>query len=218
VYKVGLIRVVTQQPPLLEAHADILKKAYPMLDITSRCIEGQSDGVHDKESENLAIPKIISLARQFYEDGMEAVIISCAGDPALDVLRADLPIPVIGAGRSCASAAAGSKGLIGVIGITEGAPPAFREILGDRIVDDTLPEGVICTLDLLTEKGRQSVLARAMSQKQMGAEAIAFACTGLSTIGIAPYIEESVGVPVFDAVLCEGAFACLALSNHVYKE
>ena len=217
-YKVGLIRVVTQESPFLEAHADILKKAYPMLDITTRCIEEQDDGVHDKASEERAVPKIITLARQFYEEGMKAVIISCAGDPALDVLCADLPIPVIGAGRSCACAAAGSKGLVGVIGITEGAPPAFWEILGDRIVDDTLPEGITCTLDLLTEKGRQSVLSRAMTQKQMGAEAIAFACTGLSTIGIAPYIKESIGLPVFDAVLCEGAFACLALANHVYEK
>ena len=43
-----------------------------------------------------------------------------------------------------------------------------------------------------------------------GAAVIALACTGFSTIGLAPQLERAAGIPVLDPVTCE-AQALLAL-------
>ena len=43
--------------------------------------------------------------------------------------------------------------------------------------------------------------------KAAGAQSIALACTGMSTVGMAPRLREAVGLPVIDPVLAEGLFA-----------
>ena len=100
-YNIGLIRVVTfSDEDLINLHGKIIERYFPMLKVESRCIDDQPYGVHDEESEALAVPKIIELARSW--GNIDALIISCAGDPAVDELRQMLNIPVIGAGESTA--------------------------------------------------------------------------------------------------------------------
>lgn len=82
--RLGLIRVLTTDNlDLLQSHERIIKKAFPQITIESRCIPDQFDGVHDDESEALAIPKVASLGRQFAQEGFDAVYVSCVGDPGV---------------------------------------------------------------------------------------------------------------------------------------
>lgn len=52
-----------------------------------------------------------------------------------------------------------------------------------------------------------AMLAGGRRLRDVGAQVIALACTGLATIGIAKELQESVGIPVIDPVLAEGLFA-----------
>ena len=45
---------------------------------------------------------------------------------------------------------------------------------------------------------------KAKQLKENGAEVIALACTGMATMGIAPKLEEVIGISVLDPVMCEG--------------
>lgn len=214
-YKVGLIRVLTiHDEELLNAHGMIIERAFPELEVISKCIEDQPRGIYDEETERIAKPKILKLVKELEESGnVEAIIISCAADPAVEEARETSRIPIIGAGSSAASMALALGRKIGVLNLTERTPRVFKEILKDSLVAEEGPEGVKNTLDLLTDWGKESALRAAMRLKEKGAQAIVFACTGYSTIGFAPLLERLIGVPVIDAVLASGAVALYSLSR-----
>jgi Asp/Glu/hydantoin racemase len=95
----GIIRVLTtDQDDILQEHGAILHEKYKINSI-SRCIPSQPNGIYDDRSEEIAIPKIIELARQMEAEGkVDVLTISCAADPALEETRAQVKIPVLGAG------------------------------------------------------------------------------------------------------------------------
>jgi Asp/Glu/hydantoin racemase len=206
--RIGLIRVLTTEDEnLLNAHGRLLEGYFPELQVESRCIDGQPEGIYDEESSALALPKILRLAEEMEREGVKAIIVSCADDPGVEELRKIVKIPVVGAGSSCASVALSCGGKIGTLGIRERAPRIMRDILGDHLVVETRPEGVKTTLDLLTGEGRKNALSAAEHLRKTGAEVIALACTGYTTIGIARDLEGAVGIPVIDPVEATGLFA-----------
>ena len=66
------------------------------------------------------------------------------------------------------------------------------------------------TRDLNTPAGQHAAITTARRLREEGAAVIALACTGFSTIGLAPQLERAAGIPVLDPVTCE-AQALLAL-------
>ena len=180
-----VIRVVTlEDQTLLRMHGDLIEAYYPALRTDSYCIGEHQDA--------------------------DAIVISCCDDPAVEELREMLSVPVIGAGTAVSAVARSLGKRVGIIGITEYVPEPYRRILGDDLIDLGRPEGVTCTLDLMIGAGRESVLRKARELKAQGANCIALACTGMSTIRIAREIENSCGIPAVDPVMAEGLFAYYA--------
>jgi len=205
-YNIGLIRVVSfEDEDLLNLHGKIIEEYYPSLQVVSKCIPEQPNGIHDDETEELAVPKIIELAKNW--KGIDALVISCAGDPGVKELKEILDIPVIGAGESTALLAQRYGDTFGVLGITKEIPRVYKEILGSNIVGTCDVEDVASTLDLMNEHGRKKVIEKAIELKKRGAQVIALACTGMATIGIAKELEEVCNIPVIDPVIAEGLIA-----------
>lgn len=202
-YNIGLIRVVSfSDDKLLNLHGKIIRGYFPLLNVVSKSIPNQPYGIHDDETEALAVPKIIDLARNWKD--IDALIISCAGDPGVSELRKILDIPVVGAGESTAMIARRYGNIFGVLGITDEIPTSYTRILGDNIVGTCNIPGIVSTLDLMTDEGREKVINKALELKSLGAEVIALACTGMATIGIAKELEKVCGIPVIDPVIAEG--------------
>ena len=211
-YKVGVIRVLTtEDETVLNRHGKLLERYYPMFQVTSRCIPEQFEGVHDEETERQSIPKVVALAEEMYREGFDAVIVSCAGDPGVEEARKLLPIPVVGAGESVATLSLFFGERPAVLGILDAAPKAYRRLFGDKMVSCERGQGIQSTLDLMTEEGFAKTVEKGREQKAAGADVIALSCTGMSTIGIAPSLEEALGIPVMDPVLCEGLMTLFAL-------
>lgn len=205
-FNIGLVRVVTiADEGLLNLHGRLIEKYFPGMLVESRCIPDQPEGIHDSTTELQAVPKIKELAESWRD--IDALVVSCAGDPAVAELRSKLSIPVIGAGESTAFFAAKYGRKVGVLGITEEVPGAYRKTFGSNIVGTCKPEGINSTLDLMTDVGRKKVIQKAQELKVLGAEVIALACTGMSTIGIAAELEEVLHIPVIDPVMAEGLMA-----------
>ncbi|MFE3825618.1 aspartate/glutamate racemase family protein [Streptomyces sp. NPDC059092] len=204
---VGIIRVLTSDDPTaVGEHGRLLERRYGF-PAFSRCIPGQPYGIHDEESERRAEPKIVALAREMAAEGAGTLIISCAADPALEQARAAVDIPVIGAGAAAAAVSLGLGTRVGVLGITDEAPPGTRAILGDRFAGAVRPREVRRTTDLRAPHGEAAVLEAAAGLVASGADTLLLACTGLTTIGVRPRLEERLGVPVVDAVLAAGLMA-----------
>lgn len=203
--KVGLIRVVTTtNEKVLNAHASLLTSRFKNLDIETKCIPNQPEGIHDAETEKIAVPKIINLAKDFESKGADVVFISCAADPGVEECRRLLNIPVIGAGSACATMAQSLGNKVGVLGITEEAPEVMVKILKEKFVCSIKPEGVNTTLDLFKEEGRANALKAAGMLKEKGCDTIALACTGMSTINVHEDIRENIKIRVIDPVLAAG--------------
>ena len=185
-YKAGLIRVITL--PDAEAagiHGRLIMEMFPNMTVETKCIPDQPDGLHSVESKNVAIPKIIEVAQSFKD--IDVLIVSCADDPAVPELKNIVKV--------------------GILGITDYAPQPYLEILGDDLINLGKPDGVETTLDLVTEPGFKAVEKLAMRLKCYGAGAIALACTGMSTAGVAKPLAKKTGLPVIDPVTAEGLMA-----------
>ncbi|MGC8974659.1 MAG: aspartate/glutamate racemase family protein [Thermoprotei archaeon] len=205
-YSIGLIRVLTlKDKELLNLHGRIIESAFPELRVFSRCIEDQPKGIYDRESEEVAKPKVLRLAKEFEKDGVDAVVISCAADPAVREARKELRIPVVGAGSAAASLALAYGERVGVLNLTEDTPEVVRRVLGPHLVAEGRPEGVKNTLDLMTEWGRRAAEEALKNLLKHDVDVIVLACTGYSTIGFARTAEVIAGVPVVDPVIAAGA-------------
>ncbi|AEC51409.1 hydantoin racemase [Pyrococcus sp. NA2] len=203
-YTIGLIRVLTiDDERLLNLHGELIEKAFPELKVISACIEDQPFGIYDEESERIAKPKILRLAKEFEKRGVDAIIISCAADPAVEEARREVSIPVVGAGSAVASLALAQGRKVGVLNLTEKTPKVIKEVLGDHLIAEEHPEGVKNTLDLMEKK--TEIVEAARRLKERGVEVIVLGCTGMSTIKIAPILEDAVKIPVIDPVLASGA-------------
>ena len=204
---VGLIRVITtDNKDILYAHEKKLIENFPNLNVITRCIPDQPEGIYDENTEKKAIPKIIELAIQFEKECADIVFISCAKDPALVELRQVLNIPVIGAGSSCAAFAVSISNKVGILMITQSAPKLMTNILGESLRCSIRPEKVYSTLDLLTQEGKTSALKATGMLIEAGCDTVVLACTGMSTIGLADTIKNEFKVKVIDPILASGFF------------
>lgn len=209
-FHIGVIRVLTtDDEAILNAHGKILEKYFPNFKVESKCIPNQFEGIHSEESKSVAIPKIIELAKEFKDK--DAIIVSCADDPGVAELKKIYSKPIIGAGTAVAmlSSAQGQK--IGILGITDEIPEPYRNNLGSRAINLGVPDKVNCTLDLMTEEGFESCIRKGEELKKVGADLIALACTGCSTVGLASKLEKYLGIPILDPVICEGIIAYFEL-------
>ncbi|MDY3868133.1 MAG: aspartate/glutamate racemase family protein [Pyramidobacter sp.] len=204
--KVGLIRVLTtEDDDFLQAHGRIIESEFPSLSVTSRCIPEQYEGVHDDETERIAIGKVAAEGRRFAQEGFDAVYISCAGDPGVRPLQEELSIPVIGAGIAAAHCALVWNLPVGVLGITDDTPREMKQILGTRIVGSLRPEAIHTTLDLLRPEAADWLTESARQLQKAGAKILVLACTGLATINAAPMLSQRTGIPVIDPLRAAGA-------------
>jgi Asp/Glu/hydantoin racemase len=190
---------------VLNKHGRIIMEAFPELEVVSRCIEDQPYGIYNKESEEVAKPKVLRLVRRFEAEGFDAVIVSCAADPAVDEARRVVRIPVVGAGSAVASLALAYGRRVGVLNLTEETPEAIRRVLGPHLVAEASPRGVRNTLDLLRDWGQRAAFEALKELTARGVDVVVLGCTGYSTIEFAGRAREVAGVPVLDPVLAAGA-------------
>ncbi|MCI4435815.1 MAG: AroM family protein [Ignisphaera sp.] len=203
-----MVRVVTlRDEEALNKHGKVLMEVFPELEVVSRCIEDQPYGIYNKETEEIAKPKILRLIKQFESEGFDAVIVSCAADPAVEEARKLVKIPVIGAGSAVASLALAYGKRVGVLNLTESTPDVIKRVLGPHLVAEDAPKGVRNTLDLLTDWGQKSAIEAISRLLSKDVDVIIFGCTGYTTIEFAKRIKQlmNVPVPILDAVIAAGA-------------
>jgi Asp/Glu/hydantoin racemase len=210
---IGIIRVLTtDDEEVLNRHGRLLEGHYGF-ETLNRCIPDQPTGIHDDRTEAVAIPKIVALARELEDEGADALLISCAADPALAETRRAVRIPVLGAGSAGASTALALGERVGVLSITDHVPSAMAKVLGDRVVALERPDGVTNTTHLMEPGGVERSLDAAERLVDAGADTIVFACTGYVTIGMAPRIQRALNVPTVDPVLAGGLMLSYVLKT-----
>jgi len=210
IYRVGLIRVMTlDDPKAIQVQGRLIQSLYPSLEILSRCIPDQYEGIFDDQTLAAATPKIIQLGRKLMQEGLDALIVSCAADPAVAELRQEAALPVIGAGSAVAYATLSMGRRIGVLGIGAGVPAAIEAILGKQCTGyRRVPE--VQNASEISTRTLSGALEQVGALVAQGADTILLACAGLAAIGLARQVHERFGVISFDPVHAAGA-----LTHHI---
>src|SRR5699024_5694009 len=166
----------------------------------TECIDKQWKGIHDEKSEKEAVPKIVDLANKMINTKQyKALTISCAADPAVELLQVNKSIPIIGAGSAGANIAKSLGAKIGVIGITREIPKPIENILNNNYVYK-YNENIRKTNDLFNENTKLSLYKTVNQLIEDGADVILFACTGFSTIKLKKYLASYINIPIIDLI------------------
>jgi allantoin racemase len=183
------------------------KVARPGTEISNVFLKSGPASVESAYDEALAAPDVIARVREAEEEGMDAVIINCFGDPGLDAAREVVSIPVLGPCEASMHVAAMLGHKFSVITVLERLIPELElhaqkygvgwKLASARSVD--LP-----VLDL--EKGREQFVGRMVEKaveaiEEDGAHVIVLGCTGLA--GLDAQVkdglrEKGYEVPVID--------------------
>ncbi|MBE5397672.1 MULTISPECIES: aspartate/glutamate racemase family protein [Brevibacillus] len=210
---IGIIRVITtDDADILNEHGKLIESKYGVQTV-SACIPDQPYGICDEVTERQAVPKIVALGQRLAASGCRVLVISCADDPGIDALRQQVRVPVIGAGSAAALLAKGYGEPVGLLDIAAEPPRVMKRILGRQLAWHISPPGVTNSAEVMAPHGREAALNAVRTMVENGAKTIAFACTGYSTIGLAPLIRREFGVTVIDPVEAEGLLAWYIVKN-----
>jgi len=217
--KIGLIRVISLQNSIeLNNHGRLIENNYPLLSVHSECIPEQPAGIYNSRTEQIATPKILTLGRKMAKLGLKAIIVSCANDPGVVELRKELTIPIVGAGSASACLARTLGARVGIIGMGDTVPDVMIKILGHSLVGLEKPVRVRTTLDLYSKDTLNAAIAAAERLRQAGAQVIALACTGYSTINIASSLQKKIGLTVVDPILAAGLIVFYTIHRSQYAQ
>lgn len=209
--RIGLIRVLTSSDPrLLNIHGQAVRESFGV-DVLSRAVQGQPEGVHNRQTHNAAAPKVLAVAAELASQ-VDGIMISCSSDPGLDEVRGLVDLPVVGAGSAGAAAALALGSRVGVLALGATPPRAVSQILGSHQYSVRSPDGVRHTQDLLTPSGVYETYRAAERLVDDGADVILQACTGLTSMGVSRELRRRYGLPVVDAVLAAGSALTLQLA------
>ena len=152
--------------------------------LTQAFLENGPASVESAVDEVLAGPGVIDAALQAEAEGIDAVVIDCMLDPALDAAREAVSIPVTGCGEA-GMVAAGASGAFSVVTVLQRQERDFRGLAARYGLSDALVSvrGIgVSVLDL--ERDREGAIAAAIRESRRAIEedharAIVFGCTGM---------------------------------------
>ncbi len=162
------------------------------------------ESIESAFDETLAAAALLDVIRAGEEQGVDAHIIACFGDPALDAAREIATKPVIGIAGAAFQLASLVSYRFGVVTTMARTVPASEHLLqrygyhhlcsGVRATDIPVLELEslsVQTYQLLAEECRKAI-------REDGAEAIVLGCAGMSDL--ASELSEALNVPVVDGV------------------
>lgn len=163
-------------------------------------------GIETSAEAVVAAAQTLALARAHPD--VDAYLIGCFGDPALEAVREITDAPVVGIGEAAVGAVSMVSRRFAVLTtLRRGIPELQNSLalhgLSDRCVgvlasEITVQELGASSTETIVALGRHAV-------DELGAEALALACGGMTELEIA--VRERVGVPATNGVVVGALFA-----------
>lgn len=204
----------------LNAREAMLSRAVSQdVQISADCIKQGPDSIESNTDEALAAVEVIRDCIQAEKDGFDAVIIYCFSDLAIDAVRENVSIPVIGPGEVTMMAADQLSNKFTVITTTRSNEPRTWRRLKKSSFSKKMTS--VRALNIPVVELRENPDATKMYLDKVVGEAIAaenvdgivLACLGMADYG--REIEEKYGVTVFDPSMLSVSYAehCVRTGN-----
>ncbi|MBW1737022.1 MAG: aspartate/glutamate racemase family protein [Deltaproteobacteria bacterium] len=187
---------------------DEVAKKYAKTDtlIETVCPKEGPRSIESYYEEDLVAQGVLEGVIEANEKNYDAIIIACYGDPHLQSSKEISDIPVYGIAEVSMHMACLFGHRFSIVTVLERARPIFEELVRRvgleskcasirttklRVLD--IEKDPSITLEILTEAGRAAII-------EDGAEVICLGCAGMA--GLDKPMEEELGVPVLDGVVC----------------
>ncbi|MGF6947686.1 allantoin racemase [Neobacillus sp. B4I6] len=161
--------------------------------------------------EYLSIPGVIEEVKKGEEEGVDAFVIACYGDPGLHAAREVTDKPVVGIAEASVYLASILAARFSVVTVLPRIKTMLEELVDSygmhkRVLNiRTTPMGVLdferdpeAGIEMLRQEGKKAV-------EEDNAEAILLGCAGMAEF--ADSLEKELGVPVIDGVVAAVKFA-----------
>ncbi|MCU1527878.1 MAG: Asp/Glu racemase [Frondihabitans sp.] len=153
--------------------------------------------------EALAVPGILEQVLLGEQDGVDAYVLACFGDPGLDAAREIARGPVLGIAEAAMHAAAmlgRTFGIVTTLGRTTGRARELvqRYGFGDVCVDIRACEIPVLALDDPASDARSIVVEECRRVLDTGADAVVLGCAGMADF--CHWVSDEIGAPVVDGV------------------
>lgn len=151
--------------------------------------------------EYLSIPAAVRKALQLQDEGWDAIILGCYGDPGLDALREMLTIPVIGPGEATALMAASLGHKFSIITITESVIASTEKQIRNIGVGEKLASVRVVGIPVLElHHDRERSVTATIEQGRLAiekerADALIVGCMSMGFLEIAEEAGAELGVP-----------------------
>lgn len=200
--------------------------AGPDFEITQIKLDSGPVSIESMFDEVLAAPGLVARAIEAEQEGLDAVIIDCMGDPALYAMREAVTIPVLGPGEISMHVAAMLGHKFSVVTIMDRVRPVLENNakaygVFEKLASVRAVEMSVLDIDDHLEELTQRLIEQAiMAARQDKADVIVLGCTGFA--GCAETIAsglaaQGLALPVIDpiqtAILVGGALVDARLSH-----
>lgn len=175
--------------------------AGPGVEVEVICLPEGPESLESAVDEVLVGLPLLAEVLRAQAEGVDAVVIDCAADPALSALREAADVPVISAGEAAFLYALGLGDRFSVVTVLENTARVIWEKLRAYGLESRVSSVRFADVPVLalkdTAKAGAAILAEARKAiDEDGADVIVLGCTGMSPV--TRYLQENLEVPVVD--------------------
>lgn len=175
--------------------------ARPGTEISVVSLEKGPASIESMYDEYISAPWTLEKVEQSEEEGYNAIIIDCMGDPALHAARELVDIPVIGPAEASMAMACIIGHKFSVVTVLQSVVPIFHRMVAsygfkERFASVRSIDIPVLELDKEDEVKEGLLMESRKAIEEDDADLIILGCTGM--IGMAQELEKELGVPVID--------------------
>lgn len=189
-------------------------------EISVDCITEGPDSIESNTDEVLAGKEVIQLCKKAEKDGYDAVVIYCFSDLAIDAVRENVNIPVIGPGEVTLAVADIISLRFAVITTVSGnVSRTERRLMKNKVAQEKMKAVLpldIPVVDLRENPGvTMDYLCNVCEEgiKKYGIDTLILGCLGMAMYG--GILEERYGIKVLDPAFLAVGFAEFAARSHL---
>lgn len=191
---------------LVRREAYLNRHAFAGTEVSVRETSSGPSSIESSVEEALSVPGLLEAVPELVDEGFDAVIVGCFGDPGLEPGRELSAVPLIGPGQASGHVAAQLGDRFAVITVLDEVVPSIRRQMRLHGFEPLLSDVRAVDVPVLELAERaDEVLATLESEARQcvsrGADALVLGCMTMGFLDVARALEERVGVPVVNPVL-----------------
>jgi allantoin racemase len=215
--KIRIIGPVVRTGPRREPMEDYLERMHKLTGVCddtkldSVGVEKGPTSIESRYDAIMASPDILRLIKEAEDEGVDAVVVSCMGDPGVMAGKELVNIPVLGPFETSLLVSCSLGDKVSVVTVLQNEACAIEEnarayglshklasVRSVNIPVLELSKDINRTVNALVEESKKAV-------KEDGAKSIILGCTGMT--GLGEKLAERLDVPVLDPLLVTIKFA-----------